>query len=323
MKKIISFTIILFFMTKTYSQEIYRVTAESGLNIRKESSIKSEIIGKILFGTKLETIKSNKKKDTIFDNKTSISGEWIKVDLSQFEGIKTNNNYGYLFNGFLKLEKPYISIGHIDKYNNLPKLEFEEITEDEFNKTFSIKPVEIKKIEKNDSHFTIKTKNQSFTFKIYKDYKENGGWSGSEYKGYYPEFGFYAVQNNFTSDYLGFGQLILIDSITDNIYDIISIGDGAVEKPISSPKNDYLIYYYNFIYGGDESCFIGLIKINEQKREIPKMYLTEYKSFNSKKWKIEEIKWSDNYTCIIKGYTKTYENEKWVKHFKYYETKIN
>ncbi|MGJ8734599.1 MAG: SH3 domain-containing protein, partial [Cellulophaga sp.] len=114
MKKIISFIIILFFMTKAYSQEIYRVTAESGLNIRKESSIKSEIIGKILFDTKLETVKSNKKKDTIFDNKISIPGEWIKVDLSQFEGIKTNNNYGYLFNGFLKLEKPYIPIGHID-----------------------------------------------------------------------------------------------------------------------------------------------------------------------------------------------------------------
>lgn len=41
--------IILLFMTKTYSQEIYKVTAENGLNIRKESNLKSEITGKTLF----------------------------------------------------------------------------------------------------------------------------------------------------------------------------------------------------------------------------------------------------------------------------------
>ena len=54
--------IIIIFISKTFSQETYVVTARNGLNIRKESSLNSEIIGKILFTTELKTIKSNQKK---------------------------------------------------------------------------------------------------------------------------------------------------------------------------------------------------------------------------------------------------------------------
>ena len=311
----------LLLITKTYSQETYKVTAKNGLNIRKESSLKSEIIGKIIFNTELETVKSDQKKEKIFDNNIPIEGEWVKIDLSQFNEIKTTISHGYIFNGFLKLQKPHISVGYVANYDNLPKLKFEEISEKEFIKSNPITTTILPEIEKNDSHFTIKTKNDSFSFKNYKDHKGNEGWSGSEYMGYYPELAFHVVINSYTSGNLGFAELILIDDTTDNIFDIASIGDGAIAKPIPSPNKDYLIYYYNYIYEQKE-CFIALLKINPKERNNPKTYLTEHKSFDSKEWAIEEIRWSNNHTCLIKGYEEVYENKEWIKKFKYYKTEI-
>ncbi|QXP61744.1 SH3 domain-containing protein [Olleya sp. HaHaR_3_96] len=312
------------FTLTTYGQDTYIVTAKKGLNIRVSPDSNAKKLGVLPFKYELKLDINNSNTDiveTIKDGENTISGEWIKVELKQLPNIHANHRYGYIFDAYIKWKNPYKDIGHIDTFEKLPSLKFTAITEVEFYKTDSIPPSQLTKIEKDDSHFFIKTKKETHQFKFYKDYGKNGGWSGSEFIGYYPAFKFYAITNSFTSGGLGFGQFILIDSITNYQYNLISIGDGEVQQPIPSPNNDYLIYYYNLMYSESES-FISLIKVNASAKSEVNNYLSEYKSYHSQDWKVEAIRWSNMDTCIIKASEKVYQNKTWIKTYKYFKTDI-
>jgi len=73
------------------------VSAKSGLNYRKEP--KGEIIGKFIYGQKLQIVEHTNIYQTIKDNNKSINDEWL--------GVKTEADTltKYVFGGFLS-EKP-------------------------------------------------------------------------------------------------------------------------------------------------------------------------------------------------------------------------
>jgi len=213
-----------------------------------------------------------------------------------------------------------IDIGYPDTYEKLPKLTFETITEKEFLSLEPIKPMQIFKPEQNGNFFYIRTALKKHKFKKYRNYGGAESWSGFEYLGYYPASKFFAITENSTSESLGFGQLFLLDSLNDYKYNIISFGDGAVELPIPSINNKYFVYFYNSVYE-HKNCDIGVLKVND--RLNPKNYLSEYASYTSQDFAIEKIVWKTDNSFYVKGYEEVYENEKWVKKYKYYKTEFD
>ncbi|MBO0592959.1 SH3 domain-containing protein [Cellulophaga sp. E16_2] len=306
---------------KEKDSEFKYVIAESGLNYRKKPN--GEIIGKFKYGRKVELIEHTHIFETIKDEHILKKGEWL--------GVKLDQDTVYIFSGYLSNKKisrnsntsskTNTNVGEMSIYENLPQLKFSKITKNEFEKIEPNPKNILPKINKNDTFFFIKTKNENFKFKVYKDYKENGSWSGSEYIGYYPKLKFYAIETNYTQDYLGFSELTLIDSISNNKYNIISPGDGAVEQPITSPKGNYLVYKYNVMYEF-QGCFIGVIKVDELNKNNSKKYLTEFKSYTSEDWAVEEIKWKDNNTLYIKTYKEKHTDKKQRKIFDYLKTNL-
>lgn len=210
-----------------------------------------------------------------------------------------------------------INIGYYDRYEKLPKLKFDTASEKEFLKqksgTFITKP----KPNQKGNYFFIKTAHQQHKFKIYKDYGEKDGWSGSEFMGHYPVLNLYAIINNSTSENLGFAELMLLDNATDYTYNIISFGDGSVELPIPSPNNKYLVYFYNAVYQHKNSD-IGVLKVNG--KNVPATFLKEYSSYHSDDFAIEKIIWLNDNSFIVKGYEEVYKNGKWIKIYKFYKT---
>jgi hypothetical protein len=55
----------------------------------------------------------------------------------------------------------------------------------------------------------------------------------------------------------------------------------------------------------------------------PKNYLSEYASYTSQDFAIEKIVWKTDNSFYVKGYEEVYENEKWVKKYKYYKTEFD
>ncbi|MEN7548805.1 hypothetical protein AAG747_12865 [Rapidithrix thailandica] len=213
-------------------------------------------------------------------------------------------------------KKTYHEVGYMDRYEALPTMEFTDATKAEFDQAKPAVKSKLPEVELTESHFFIKTKGDKIKFENYHYDATAEGHRGSEFVGYYPESSMYVVIHYFTSESLGFGQLVMVDSLTNNQYEIISIGDGAVELPISSPGNDFLVYYYNYMYEQKE-CFMGVIKVDESNKNHPQKYLTEYSSYPSTDWAVEEIRWADNDTLIIKVYEKEFEKEEWVKKYWY------
>jgi hypothetical protein len=151
------------------------------------------------------------------------------------------------------------------------------------------------------------------------NYGGEESWNGNEFLGYYPASKLFAITENSTSESLSFGQLFLLDSLNDYKYNIISFGDGSVELPIPSINNKYFVYFYNSVYE-HKNCDIGILKING--KSAPKEYLNEYASYNSTDFAIEKIVWKSDNIFFVKGYEEIYENDNWVKKYKYYKTEL-
>jgi hypothetical protein len=211
-----------------------------------------------------------------------------------------------------------IDLGYGDKYEKLPKLTFEITFEKEFlSLEESTAYIQTFRLPQKGNLFYIQTAFKKHPFKKYSDYGGKESWSGYEFLGYYPAAKLFAITENSTSENLGFGQLFLLDSLSDYSYNIISFGDGSVELPIPSINNKYFVYFYNSVYK-HKNCDIGVLKINDKSN--PKTYLSEYASYNSTDFAIEKIIWKSDNSFYVKGYQEKYENEKWVKEFKYYKT---
>jgi hypothetical protein len=131
----------------------------------------------------------------------------------------------------------------------------------------------------------------------------------------------YILVRYHVAESLGFSDLVLLDSIFGSQHTIASVGDGAVEIPILSPNGYFLAYYYNEVYAAN-SCFIGVLAIHKGKAPF-RIKLSEYNSFETHNWAVENIRWIDSMTIIIKAYTlKKVANEN-IKQFAYYTARLN
>lgn len=219
--------------------------------------------------------------------------------------------------GLVKPTGKTITIGYYDSYKKLPKLVFDSISEVEFNELKTRTSLSKIKPKQKRNEFYIETAIRTHTFKKYKNYGEPENWSGYELKGYYPRLKLFALTENSTAEHLGFGELFLLDSITDYRYNISSIGDGSVEIPVPSPDNKYFVYYYNHIYEHKDSE-IRVLKINSKTN--PEKYLSEYASYSSNHFAVEQIIWKSNHCFYVKGYEEEYDGSEWVKKYTYYKT---
>ena len=208
-------------------------------------------------------------------------------------------------------------IGYSDKFDMLPKLVFDSISETEFGTLQEQTFISKIKTEQKEGNFFIKTNAAKHKFEQYRDYGGNKSWNGYELLGYYTKLKLFAINQQTTSEGIAFGQLFLLDSVTDQAYNIVSFGDGSVALPIPSPGNKYLVYYYNAVYQ-HKNADIGILKINN--RAYPKTFLKEYASFNSTSFAIEQIVWKSDNCFYVKGYEEVYIKDKWIKQYKYYQT---
>ena len=212
-----------------------------------------------------------------------------------------------------------VNIGFADKYEKLPKLTFKSITQKEFLSVGQKSYIKNLKVEENKNFFHVQTAYEKHKFKKYKDDGGSKGWNGFEFLGYYPTTKLFAIAENSTSESVGFGELFLLNSLTNYSYNIISFGDARVELPIPSPNNKYFVYFYNASYQ-HKNCDIGVLKISDIAD--PKTYLREYASYQSKDFATEEIVWKSDNIFFLKGYEEIYENGKWIKKYKYYMTEF-
>lgn len=212
-----------------------------------------------------------------------------------------------------------ILVGYYDNYENAPQLVFDSISEKEFNKLKATKFLRSIKPQKKGNEFSIETSVRKHVFKQYKDYGEPKNWYGYELKGYYPALKLFVLTENSTAEHMGFGELFLLDSITDYQYTIVSIGDGSVETPIPSPNNKYFVYYDNTMYEQHNST-ICILKIND--KSDPLHYLSEHAQFNSTEFAVEQIIWKSDKCFYLKGYKEIYDESsgQWRKEFSFYRT---
>lgn len=212
-----------------------------------------------------------------------------------------------------------ILVGYYDNYENVTQLVFDSISEAQFNLLKAKKFLRQMKPEQKGNNFYIETAARKHTFKQYKDYGEPKNWYGNELLGYYPALKLYVLTKNSTADHLGFGELFLLDSITDYQYAISSIGDGSVETPIPSPNNKYFVYYDNTTYEQHNST-ICILKIND--KSDPLHYLSEHAQFNSTEFAVEQIIWKSDKCFYLKGYKEIYDESsgQWRKEFSFYRT---
>lgn len=227
----------------------------------------------------------------------------------------------------LTLEKPtlktsrkqYVNIGYDENYQKLPKLIFETADEAEFLSLEQQKYIETFKPEGEGNYFYIQTRLKKHKFKKYNDYGGKLGWSGYEFSGYYPATKLYAITEHSTSENLNFSQLFLLDSMNGYNYNIISFGDASVALPVPSINNKYFVYFYNAVYD-HKNCDIGILKINDKSN--PKTYLSEYASYRSADFAVEKIIWKTDNSFFVKGYEEVYENNQWIKKYKYFKTEF-
>lgn len=201
------------------------------------------------------------------------------------------------------------TVGFSDKYDLLPKLNFQEIGEKEFNELKNSTNLLTKKsVKENLKNYYLETDNNVLELK-----KENkrtiGNRNGEvwyEYLGFYSSLDMYAFSTNSVSESLGFSDFELINKSNGKIYKIVSPGDGKIESPVPSSQTKYLAYFYNQVYN-DNNSFLGILKIDSNKN------LEEFASFISEDFKIYQITWSKADVILIKVSSDNGKNFKYFK----------
>lgn len=213
--------------------------------------------------------------------------------------------------------KKSVAVGYVENYEKQPKIKFTKSSKAEYEQCKkSSEPVKLK-IKESKTHFTLSTKAKSFNLK--KTNSEENDFDGYEYIGYYKKLKMYAFTENSMSDNLGFGTFALLDSVNASYYNIISIGDGAIETPIPSPNGKYLVYYYNRLYDGNSS-FIGLLEVNRNGK--PSQVFKEKQSYDTERFAVEGIKWLNDKTFIVKAYSNVKKDRNRETIIKYYKANI-
>ena len=103
MKNSILTILFLLYTTSNFGQDRMYVTAKSGLVVRDKPSLESNKIFLLPNNTMTMISKKTGINLVIIDEGKKINGEWIKI-----YGFDNNDTQGYVFGGFLTIEKPEI-----------------------------------------------------------------------------------------------------------------------------------------------------------------------------------------------------------------------
>lgn len=223
------------------------------------------------------------------------------------------------FNAFSQ-EKNEVSIGYIDTYEKLPKITFRKTSAAEYEQYKPAKALVKLKLKETKSQFQIRAKGKPYWLKKYNPQAGGEGFRGFEFFGYFPKLKMYVLTSNATAEHIGFSDLILVDSLSNYRYTIVSVGDAAVETPVPSVHSKYLLYFYNEVYNTN-NCTIAILKVNDRK--VPSKLLTEYQYFKTDKWAVDQIRWIDDRSFLLKAVVRSVENSQRSEHFEYYKAKLD
>lgn len=214
------------------------------------------------------------------------------------------------------------AVGYADRYDNLPMIRFEAASKENFDKLPQQRQLINKIPAVNKGKLLIPTGKGNISLKKYgtssRQEEISIGW---QYKGYLPLLKMHALVSHGTSEDLSFSDLVLIDSTTADKYAIVSIGDAAVEVPIPSPDGRYLAYYYNAVYERNSS-FIGILGM-DGKDSRQEGRISEMMSFQTKEWAVEDIRWIDSSSFIVKAYTVQIAGERRTRKHDYYLARLS
>lgn len=217
-------------------------------------------------------------------------------------------------------QKNEVSIGYIDSYEKLPKITFRKTTATEYERHMPAETLVKLKLKETRSHFQIKAKGKPYWLKKYNPEGNGDGFRGFEFFGYFPKLKMYVLTSNATAEHIGFSDLILIDSLSNYRYAIVSIGDAAVETPVPSANSKYLLYFYNEVYRPNH-CTIAVLKVNDRK--VPSKLFKEYQYFETSKWAVDQIRWIDDQSFLVKAVVSKIGNPERSKSFEYYKATLN
>ena len=212
-----------------------------------------------------------------------------------------------------------VTLGYADTFEKLPKIAFEKITATDYEKYHDEQSLTHPQFKETKTQLLIPTKAGQVKLKKYKA-DDKAAFKGIAYKGYLPQLKMHVLTSYHTAEHIGFGDLFLIDSLTAYQYAIVSVGDDAVEIPIASPNGRALVYYYNEVYAKN-SCFIGVLKVNSTQQ--PNTLLAEKMSFATKDWAVENIRWIDDRSFVVKTYTTKINGPQRAKDYNYFLAKID
>lgn len=216
-----------------------------------------------------------------------------------------------------------VELGYMQTYDSLPLLDFEPMDEADFVRLPPATISPLPTLKQNDSVFFVPFQKFRVPFKHYRSHPSPKGHAGNTLEAFYPKFDLYAINQQWTAESMGFGEMLLLDSQFGHTYKIISVGDGAISGPHFSPDHRYLLYFYNFIYE-NKDCFIGICKVNPGKRDVPSEFIQEWISYPSSEWAVEEIRWINQETFAVQGYENRYDDraDEWVKIFSHWKATI-
>lgn len=208
------------------------------------------------------------------------------------------------------------SVGYMETYDSLPVIAFQPSSQAVYDKC---KKQAVQVMPAAGEQLVVRTKPGPVRLKKYRnDSKEE--FKGYEYPGYLAGVKMHVVTAHHTAEHIGFSDLSLIDSLTGNWYNIVSIGDDAVEIPVPSPRGRYIIYFYNYVYERNSS-FIGVLTVNRNAQ--PLLLLSEKTSAGTKAWGVEDIRWIDDQAFVVKAFITDGEGYERTRRYQYYLARLN
>ena len=197
---------------------------------------------------------------------------------------------------------PYLGLNMSE--NQSSKIIFDSISKNDYanyKKSYHSKIIlDSSNIVFTDSTFTIKTENKKITFQTWSErYPPNYSY----YLGFLKPLNLFLVQDINGNDEVG--SLLLIDNRTGKIFYFYSEGDEPYEKPLISPKNNYLLSSVYISY--ENECFIKILKVKRNKHNY------QLENFALEKiwyWYIEEIVWinENSFALSVKEKNNSDEN---------------
>lgn len=228
-----------------FKNNIYIVTAESGLIIREKPSLEEKRIGSIPFGSKIDVLEKTNVKLTIRDNGKETKGNWVKIKTYKHpyyyaEGIE----FGYVFNGFLKNEAEFI-LELENKMQKYPEFQNYEIVKE--NNPFVLNG---DFFGDNIKDIVLKIKNFKIITLGFIDYKKNG-----------KEKVVIINKENLSDEALNFGWTERFETVSKNINLWPKNEDMSnINVNFKYPDNKKFVLDYNALYGHNlESCGGGYI----------------------------------------------------------------